>query len=115
MSRLRILVLGPDCDPEMVSIPFVSYCHAAALAQLHDVTLVVGAVARWIFPITGQALPSDRTQVAEDSCDPAISCGTMTTTEAPTLAQQSSISAPTDFIILGVRRLGKFILSRESR
>ncbi len=43
MSRLRILVLGPDCNPEMVSIPFVSYCHASALAQLHDVTLVAGA------------------------------------------------------------------------
>jgi len=43
MSRLRILLLGPDCDPECVSIPFVSYCHAAALAQLHDVTLVAGA------------------------------------------------------------------------
>ena len=43
MSRLRILVLGPDCNPECVSIPFVSYCHAAALAQLHDVTLVAGA------------------------------------------------------------------------
>ena len=43
MSRLRILVLGPDCNPESVSIPFVSYCHAAALAQLHDVTLVVGS------------------------------------------------------------------------
>lgn len=43
MSRLRILVLGPDCNPETVSIPFVSYCHAAALAQLHDVTLVVRA------------------------------------------------------------------------
>src|SRR6516225_9455116 len=40
MSRLRILVLGQDCDPEKVSIPFVSYSHAAALAQLHDVTLV---------------------------------------------------------------------------
>jgi glycosyltransferase involved in cell wall biosynthesis len=40
MSRLRVLVLGPDCDPERVSIPFVTYCHAAALAQLHDVTLV---------------------------------------------------------------------------
>jgi glycosyltransferase involved in cell wall biosynthesis len=40
MSRLRILLLGPDCDPERVSIPFVTYCHAAALAQLHDVTLV---------------------------------------------------------------------------
>jgi glycosyltransferase involved in cell wall biosynthesis len=41
MSRLRLLVLGPDCDPETVSIPFVSYRHAAALAELHDVTLVV--------------------------------------------------------------------------
>jgi len=40
MSRLRILVLGQDCHPETVSIPFVSYSHAAALAQLHDVTLV---------------------------------------------------------------------------
>ena len=43
MNRLRILVLGPDCDPESISIPFVSYRHAAALAQLHDVTLVVRA------------------------------------------------------------------------
>jgi glycosyltransferase involved in cell wall biosynthesis len=41
MSRLRILVLGPDCNPEQVSMPFVTYSHAAALAQLHDVTLVV--------------------------------------------------------------------------
>jgi glycosyltransferase involved in cell wall biosynthesis len=41
MSRLRILLLAPDCNPERVSIPFVSYCHAAALAQLHDVALVV--------------------------------------------------------------------------
>jgi glycosyltransferase involved in cell wall biosynthesis len=40
MSRLRVLVLGPDCDPETVSIPFVAYQHAAALAKLHDVTLV---------------------------------------------------------------------------
>lgn len=40
MSPLRVLVLGPDCDPETVSIPFVTYSHAAALAQLHDVTLV---------------------------------------------------------------------------
>ena len=43
MSRLRILVLGPDCDPERVSIPFVSYCHAAALARIHDVSLVIGS------------------------------------------------------------------------
>jgi glycosyltransferase involved in cell wall biosynthesis len=40
MGRLRILLLGPDCDPEEVSIPLVTYSHAAALAQLHDVTLV---------------------------------------------------------------------------
>lgn len=41
MSRLRVLVLGFDCDPERVSIRYVTYSHAAALAQLHDVTLVV--------------------------------------------------------------------------
>lgn len=40
MSRLRVLLLGPDCNPEKVSIRFVTYCHAAALAELHDVTLV---------------------------------------------------------------------------
>jgi hypothetical protein len=39
VSRLRILLLGPDCDPESVSVPFVGYSHAAALAELHDVTL----------------------------------------------------------------------------
>jgi len=43
MSRLRILLLGSDCDPERVSIAYVTYSHAAALAQLHDVTLVVRA------------------------------------------------------------------------
>ena len=43
MRRLRILVLGPDCDPEAVSIPYVTYSHAAALAQLHDVALVVAS------------------------------------------------------------------------
>src|ERR1700751_5471031 len=41
MSRLRILVLAPDSNPEQASIPYVTYSHAAALAQLHDVTLVV--------------------------------------------------------------------------
>jgi len=39
MSRLRILVLGQDCGPERISIPFVTYCHAAALSEIHDVTL----------------------------------------------------------------------------
>jgi glycosyltransferase involved in cell wall biosynthesis len=43
MSRLRILLLVPDCNPEGVSMPYVTYSHAAALAKLHDVTLVVGA------------------------------------------------------------------------
>jgi glycosyltransferase involved in cell wall biosynthesis len=43
VNRLRILVLAPDADPKRVSIPFVTYCHAAALAKLHDVSLVVGS------------------------------------------------------------------------
>jgi glycosyltransferase involved in cell wall biosynthesis len=43
MSRLRILLLGPDCNPETVSIPYVTYSHAAALAELHDVTLAARA------------------------------------------------------------------------
>jgi len=41
VNRLRILLLAPDCNPEQVSMPYVTYSHAAALAQLHDVTLVV--------------------------------------------------------------------------
>ncbi len=41
MRGLRILVLGPDCNPEGISIPYVTYSHAAALAKLNDVTLVV--------------------------------------------------------------------------
>lgn len=43
MSRLRVLLLAPDCDPTRVSIPYVTYSHAAALAHLVDVTLVVGS------------------------------------------------------------------------
>jgi glycosyltransferase involved in cell wall biosynthesis len=43
MSRLRILLLAPESNPEGVSIPFVTYSHAAALAQLHDVTIVIGS------------------------------------------------------------------------
>jgi glycosyltransferase involved in cell wall biosynthesis len=43
MTRLRILILAPFSDPEGVSMPYVTYSHAAALAQLHDVTLVVGS------------------------------------------------------------------------
>jgi glycosyltransferase involved in cell wall biosynthesis len=40
MNRLRILVLGPECNPETVSIAYVTYKHVAALAEIHDVTLV---------------------------------------------------------------------------
>ncbi len=42
MNRLRILLLAPLCDPEAVSMPYVTYSHAAALARLHDVALVIG-------------------------------------------------------------------------
>jgi glycosyltransferase involved in cell wall biosynthesis len=45
MERLRLLILAPDCNPEGISIPFVAYCHAAALAKIHDVTIVVGSSA----------------------------------------------------------------------
>jgi glycosyltransferase involved in cell wall biosynthesis len=41
MSRLRILLLAPGCSPEEVSMPYVTYSHAAALAQIHDVALVI--------------------------------------------------------------------------
>ncbi len=43
MNRLRILVLAPFCDPERISMPLIAYLHAAALAELHDVSLVVGS------------------------------------------------------------------------
>src|ERR1700733_1034145 len=43
MNRLRVLLLAPDADPTRVSIPYVTYCHAAALAELHDVSLVIGS------------------------------------------------------------------------
>jgi glycosyltransferase involved in cell wall biosynthesis len=45
MSRLRILILAPNCNPDGISIPLVSYSHAAALAKVHDVSLVVGSSA----------------------------------------------------------------------
>ncbi len=40
MSRLRILVLAPDANPESVSVNLVCYRHAEALAEIHEVTLV---------------------------------------------------------------------------
>jgi glycosyltransferase involved in cell wall biosynthesis len=41
MSRLRILLLAPDCNPDSICGALISYLQAEALAQLHDVTLVV--------------------------------------------------------------------------
>ena len=41
MSRIRILVLAPDADPEGTCGPLLSFSEAEALARLHDVTLVV--------------------------------------------------------------------------
>ena len=41
MSRMRVLLLAPFCDPYGVSMPYVTYSHAAALARLHDVDLVI--------------------------------------------------------------------------
>ena len=43
MSRLRVLILAPFCDPDTASMPYVTYSHAAALAKRHDVTLVIGS------------------------------------------------------------------------
>lgn len=43
LKRLRVLVLAPFCNPDRVSMPLISYLHAAALAKIHDVSLVVGA------------------------------------------------------------------------
>lgn len=40
MSRLRILALAPDANPDSISVALVCYRHAEALAQLHAVTLV---------------------------------------------------------------------------
>ena len=41
MSRLRILVLAPDANPEATCGPLLSFSQAEALARLHDVTLVI--------------------------------------------------------------------------
>jgi glycosyltransferase involved in cell wall biosynthesis len=44
MRPLRILLLAPDCNPNSITTPQIAYAHAAALARLHTVTLVVRAV-----------------------------------------------------------------------
>ncbi len=41
MRRLKLLVLGPDCNPGGISTALVSFSHAAALARHHDVTIAV--------------------------------------------------------------------------
>jgi glycosyltransferase involved in cell wall biosynthesis len=41
MSRLRILLLVPDANPQGVCASLIGYSEAQALAQLHDVTIVV--------------------------------------------------------------------------
>lgn len=41
MSRLRILLLAPDANPESICGPLIAYSQAQALAQLHDVTIAV--------------------------------------------------------------------------
>jgi glycosyltransferase involved in cell wall biosynthesis len=43
MSRLRVLVLAPDANPEHISLALEGYSHGEALAQLHAVTLVVSS------------------------------------------------------------------------
>jgi glycosyltransferase involved in cell wall biosynthesis len=40
MSRLRILVLAPECNPEGLTNPSLGYHHAEALARHHEVTVV---------------------------------------------------------------------------
>src|SRR5262245_3198644 len=41
MSRLRVLVLAPGCNPDTISTRPVEYLTGEALARLHAVTLVV--------------------------------------------------------------------------
>jgi glycosyltransferase involved in cell wall biosynthesis len=41
MNRMRVLLLAPDANPESISLALEGYSHSEALAQLHDVTLVV--------------------------------------------------------------------------
>jgi hypothetical protein len=41
MSRLRILVLAPDANPDSVTGPLIAYSQAQALARLHEVTLAI--------------------------------------------------------------------------
>jgi hypothetical protein len=55
MSRLRILVLAPDCNPDSVCGPLISYSRSEALAQLHDVTLAIRSP--YEDPVRGRQVP----------------------------------------------------------
>jgi glycosyltransferase involved in cell wall biosynthesis len=41
MTKLRVLVLAPDANPDSISTSLVGYSHSEALARRHSVTLVV--------------------------------------------------------------------------
>ena len=41
MSRLRVLLIAPDANPKSICGPLIGYSQAKALAELHDVTLVI--------------------------------------------------------------------------
>jgi len=43
MSRLRVLLLAPDANPESISLALEGFSHGEALAQLHSVTMVARA------------------------------------------------------------------------
>jgi glycosyltransferase involved in cell wall biosynthesis len=40
-TRLRILLLAPECNPDSVCGPLISYSQAEALGELHEVTIAV--------------------------------------------------------------------------
>lgn len=42
-KRLRILLLGPNSNPNSVTGALIGYCHGEALDRLHDVTFVIKA------------------------------------------------------------------------
>lgn len=41
MTRLRVLVLAPDANPEGITSSLIGYSQTQALARLHDVTVVI--------------------------------------------------------------------------
>jgi hypothetical protein len=43
MSRLRVLVLAPECNPGCLTNPSIGYYEGQALARIHEVTMVLHA------------------------------------------------------------------------